>query len=693
MPLGYLFGIKPIYRIFLRKSITFPMNLLRISVFSISILLQASAIAQTEPAERQADFSVTDENEGMRFQPLMPPLAQKAGAPTAYYSYFWEFGDGSFSTEARPLHHFAGPGEYQVSVDATAHYDNGKKAKKKKTKIANTHSEALAAAGMPDVFEEKRKQAVAMATNAMPKAGEEMTLVISYRNNGSLPTDGRLHLFFNEKKYKTAHFDFIEARTHFGETADPLLSTALPLHTTPGADWTSMETRSSAGVHFAWADDFAAYSILQDMLNNARSAYRDEKAWRFTDFEAGDKRNLFISLAGTADMLKDTSAFIHLEVVYAPDDPMAAPERFELEVEIVASHDPNLIAVSDNRVNFRTLGNQKLDYKVRFQNNGEGPASTIALKVEIPEGLDKAAMRPLEWYPKCPICPKTPGNQSCLDTASTKDGLLFTFRNIYLPGSRQEGMGDRDSTKGFVKYRIEAGDDMPKRSFSSRASIVFDKNPPIYTNFTKTRFKPGISPGLKAGYHFEPDSAKAGYVFIGASLSPYKSWRIYPQIELLAGLKGKTDAPDQSYIETDTFQQSGTTLTRIFRKDSLIEGKQSFVMLELPLLLRRNFSRFFGAGLGGSAQVFFETGEQNTTIRKTVVTYYVNEPIPPKIDTTQFAPVFSTYSRTRTQFSLFADLTFGSVRAGPNLGIRAGAVLRQRRVPRPFVQVSLELKL
>ena len=110
------------------------MNLLRISVFSILTLWQASAIAQTEPAERQADFSVTDENEGVRFQPLMPPLVQKAGAPTAYYSYFWEFGDGSFSTEAQPLHRFAGPGDYPVSLDATAHYDNGKKAKKKKSK-------------------------------------------------------------------------------------------------------------------------------------------------------------------------------------------------------------------------------------------------------------------------------------------------------------------------------------------------------------------------------------------------------------------------------------------------------------------------------------------------------------------------------------------------------------------------------
>ncbi|HRI59248.1 MAG TPA: PKD domain-containing protein, partial [Saprospiraceae bacterium] len=469
------------------------MKNLRIISLAILYFSCRPMFAQTAPPEPQADFSFTDESQGIRFQPVMPPLTQKAGAPAAYYTYFWEFGDGAFSREDQPLHRFGGPGDYMVSVDATAHYDNGKKAKKKKTKVANTHSEAYTAVSMPDVFDEKGKQAIAMATNAMPRAGEEMTVVISYRNNGFLNTNGRLHLFFNEKKYKSPHFDFVEARTHFGETADPLISQVLPTHTLPTSEWTSLSTRSSTGASASWTVDFTAFSILQDMLNNARSAYREEKAWRFTDLDAGAKRNLFVSLAGTADMLKDTSAFIHLEAVFAPDDPAVAPERFEMEVEIVASHDPNVIAVSDNRVSYRTVGDKKLDYKVRFQNNGEGPASMVELKVEIPEGLDMAAMRPVEWYPACPICPKTPVDYSCLDTASSKNGLSFTFRNIYLPGSRQKDVGDRDSTKGFVKYRIEAGKDMPKRSFRSRAKITFDKNPPIYTNFTKTRFKPGIS--------------------------------------------------------------------------------------------------------------------------------------------------------------------------------------------------------
>ncbi|MBV6438838.1 MAG: PKD domain-containing protein [Haliscomenobacteraceae bacterium CHB4] len=663
------------------------------NLFLAFFLLSGSPLmAQDALPERQADFTFAKEGEGIRFQPLMPPLVQKAGAPAAYYTYFWEFGDGAFSREEKPSHRYAQPGEHEVILDATAHYDNGKKAKKRKNKVPGERREALAGIALPDVFEEKSKQAIAMAANAMPRAEEELTLVISYRNNGFVTTDGRLHLFFNEKKYKTAHFDFLEARTHFGETADPLFSQTLPTHTLPVSGWTALSLRSSAGACISWQDNDATFSILQDMLNNARSAYREEKAWRFTGLEAGDKRNLFVSLAGTSGMLKDTSAFIHLEVVFAPDDPATAPERFELEIEIVASHDPNVIAVSDNRVSYRTLGSKNFDYKVQFQNNGEGSASTVELKVEIPDGLDMTRMRPIKWHPECPICPKTPTDRSCLDTASSKNGLIFTFRNIYLPGSRQEGVDDRDSTKGFVKYRIVADKDMPKRSFRSRAKITFDKNPPIYTNFTKTRFKTGISPGLKAGYHFAPDSGNTGYFFLGASLSPYKPWRIYPQIELLTGIKGRTDAPDQMFTSADTIVHPGA-LTRIIRTDSLVKGRQGHLSLELPVLLRKNFTGYFGAGVGGALQIFFENGERSTQTRTINSLVSPDKPEPVAADTILFAAVSSTYSETRTRFAAFADFTFGSVRAGPNLGIRAGAVLGRRKEMKPFVQVSLEMKL
>lgn len=659
-------------------------------VFFLTFFPGIALIAQENAPVRELDFSSSSDGNAIRFHPAMPALAQKAGARPAFWEYFWEFGDGSFSREENPSHIYVQPGDYAATLDATAHYDDGKKPKKKKRPIAVPNgNSALASTSFPDVFDAEAKQAIAMAANTQPRAEEELTCIISYRNNGFMTTGGRLHLFYNEKVFPASHFNFVEARTHFGETEDPLISQALPTDVSPAVNWVVLSPRLNTGSGTVLSGDRPPASILQTMLDDARGKYREERAWRFSELEAGAKRNLFISLAATASMIKDTSAFIHLEAVFAPDDPALPPESFVLEIEIVASHDPNAIAVSDNRINYRSIGDKKLSYKVQFQNNGEGPASNVQVKVEIPKGLDMARMRPVDWYPKCPICPKTPTGSSCLDTASTKNGLTFTFRNIYLPGSRQKDVLHRDSTKGFVKYRIEAGKDMPKRSFRSRAMITFDKNPPIFTNFTKTRFKPGLSPGLKAGYGFLPDSSKSGYVFFGFSLSPYKSWRIYPQIELLMGIKGREE------LQTEVYKDSVLTAVGDFKaniyRDSTVKSTRGFVSFEIPVLLRKNFSRVFGAGVGVSARITLENGETTTNTTKTRV--FVPHPgvqlPPPSVkDTTWSQP----YSATDTRFTVFGDLTFGSVRAGPNVGVRAGAILGRQKKVQPFVQVSLEMK-
>lgn len=662
--------------------------------------LPAFLSAQTQPAETAppADFTAQpDKNGAMRFTPKCPPLPEPiAGAPKPFYTYYWEFGDGDFSFDQNPVHAYKEGAAYPAYLMATAHYDDNKKPP------GYAGKQVLADAGkqdgqtLSDVFAEKYT-ALGMKTNRQPRAEEEIALIISYRNNTKTATDGRLHLFFNEKKFPARHFNFQNARTHFGELNEAILSQA-DLPRIP--DWSNLGAELSlAGDGVGPLVFVPAPAPAEDLLKKARENYRDAQSWRFTQLQPGEKRNLFVTFLSTADMLKDTSAFIHLKGILEPFEPSAPAEEFTLEIEIVGSHDPNLIAVSDNRVNYRHVGAEKLDYKVQFQNNGEGPAKKVELTISLPEGLNGRKMRPLSWYPKCPVCPKTPAPNpvSCLDTATTQTSLVFTFRNIYLPGSRQEGVSDFDSTKGFVRYRIEADRDMPKLPFRSQARIVFDKNKPIYTNFSKTRFKIGLSPGLKTGYAFRPDSSGQGYFFMGGSLSPYKSWRIYPQVELLTGLKGRTVLPE--LVTADTIHDvmpSDVNYTDTLRQTTL-SGTRGFVSLELPVLLRKNFSRFFGLGIGASARISFENGEDRLDQRDYLLLYRYD----PALEKITFfkqipaeAPPVSKvvpYSNTQTHFAFFADMTLGSVRAGPNLGLRAGGFLQ--RGFHPFVQASFEVKL
>ncbi len=664
------------------------------------LLCGVAGYAQTQEPESMppADFTaMPDKNGAVHFTPKCPPLTEPVpGAPKPFYTYYWEFGDGGFSFEPDPTHTYADGGNYLAILAATAHYDDKKKPPGIGTRSVLADAGTNKAQELADVFTEKYT-ALGMRTNREPRAEEDLILVVSYRNNSKMTSDGRLHLFFNEKKFPAPHFTFQNARTPFGEVNEASMTQA---DAPQIFDWSSLGTdwsaTGSAASPFRW---IAPPPAGADLLKKARESYRESQTWRFTQLKPGEKRNLFVTLQSTASMLKDTSAFIHLKTILEPFEPDASAEEYTLEIKIVGSHDPNLIAVSDNRVNYRHMATKKLDYEVQFQNNGEGPAKKIELTITLPDGLNGRKMRPLSWYPKCPVCPKVPPANpvGCIDTVTTQNSLIFTFRNIYLPGSHQEGVSHYDSTKGFVRYRIDPDKDMPKLPFRSQARIVFDKNKPIYTNFSKTRFKMGLSPGLKTGYAFRPDSSGQGYFFMGGSLSPYKSWKIYPQVELLTGLKGRTVLPD--VVTRDTVihtMPSDIDFTDTLR-ETVVSGNRGFVSLEVPVLLRKNFTRFFGLGIGASARITFENGEDRILKTDSLLLYRADlmtgiftfiKSSPSKNPPEQSV---IAYNNTYTHFSFFGDLTLGAVRAGPNLGIRAGGFFD--RGFHPFVQIAFEVKL
>ena len=52
-----------------------------------------------------ADINPQIDNNQVKFGSALPPLHQVAGAPAAFYSYFWEFGDGSYSFEKKISKH------------------------------------------------------------------------------------------------------------------------------------------------------------------------------------------------------------------------------------------------------------------------------------------------------------------------------------------------------------------------------------------------------------------------------------------------------------------------------------------------------------------------------------------------------------------------------------------------------------
>src|SRR5690554_6193291 len=101
------------------------MRILIIYLFLLCLIWPATAREQqgTRPDSllvRQDTFpsaiEVVPMDRGYKFNPVIRPLIPIPGGRQAFYTYLWDFGDGQFSTEESPIHRYASPGEYDVSL-------------------------------------------------------------------------------------------------------------------------------------------------------------------------------------------------------------------------------------------------------------------------------------------------------------------------------------------------------------------------------------------------------------------------------------------------------------------------------------------------------------------------------------------------------------------------------------------------
>ncbi len=621
--------------------------------------------------ERQAEIKVETTEQGARFSAKTPPLGQIAGAPPAYYSYFWEFGDGQFSFEENPIHIYPHTGEFEVRLALTNNYDDGKppptrpkKVYVKKNLVASTGNSRPAHYSVVPGGKSLRIQ-----TNHDPKPEEEIVSIFSYKNQELAINKGRLHLFFNEKKYKNSHFTFQDAREYHGESrmerAEELgfqkKDHNTELWASNDSEMLSISSRPSV-----WSQTTQT-SILESTLQEARAVYKDQITWTYDRHKPGEERHLFTTLRTTKEMLADTNAIISMQGFYVPEGGSDF-EVFTLEMQIVASHDPNHIGVSDTRVNFRRAKKNEISYKVRFQNTGEGPASEVRIETSIPEGLDKDSIELLNYYPYCPICPEEPVSYSCLDTLVSENKITFSFHNIYLPGIRQAGVFARDSTKGFIKFTIQPAKNIKRVVLSSQANIYFDKNPPIQTNTALTHFI-GWAPGFKAGLDLQAnDLSKVAY-FVGLTISPVKASKWYYQGEIMLGYGTQKDQ-ESTCFEADLTNPE-VPGPGLFVLQQNIQQEQTLFLDIVPLQFRKNLLDFLSFGAGTQVRLILNRERETETIvhpeffedeQCLFPALPMNAPPPPFGGTRKLPQEGAVH--------LFGDLNAGLVKNGPVAGLR-----------------------
>lgn len=618
------------------------------------------------------------ENGVVKFSSTLRPLRQIAGAPEPFYAYFWEFGDGQFSFEKEPQHIYPDDLNYNVRLYATNSYDDGKRPPTRPKPLKPGSSRpVLAATNTSGTSFFKSAGAVEMKTNCMPKPGDDMMLVLGYRNkaeNGIPSLNGTLSILYNDKEFTKDNFELGESRTYHQEqktTLDQYATFAVIKTNINQAYYAALNGPNTESPNHLVFDPQGTALIKEKM-----TAYRRNESWKFENLKSGEEKFIFLNFKTTPEMIKDTNAVVKLTGMFIPDNPLATTEFFTIELQIVASHDPNKMMLKNSRMNFRFTGkNRKLTYKVRFQNTGKGPAKKVDVGVAIPAVLDKASIEILDSKPRLTAGKPSYTNQSYLDTLSMADSIHFVFNNIYLPGTQQKGVKDTDSTMGFIEYKIGFKEKPKKLPFKSGAAIVFDKNEPIYTNKAAGRYKMGLSPGIIAGYGFPFQSGNTPFngqknITFGLSLAPYAPHRYYWQVELYASTFAEKEYHVSRIIGGDRrvpIEVNGKLQEATLKyADSTVRTKVVTINI-VPLQMRYNFNKYLGAGIG--TLVSLDIDKQSTPHQEAHYELASANGVPQEVVIKKAYDKLSSGFKDFQQ-TMFADLQVGKVHAGPSLGFR-----------------------
>lgn len=661
-----------------------------LALLALLMLTTAAAAQDSLPPE----IRVEETGDSMHFSARLRPLRQIAGAPAAFYTYFWELGDGRFSFDKEPLYAYQDTGIYQVRLYATNNYDDGKapptrpRPVKVKKKSGNSTWASHFFHGSGNIE---------MKINRNPKPGEDFVAIVGYRSPQQDSLSGTIALFYNERQFGQKGFDLAEKRYYNREDSTGLNNLMARLEKTgtpylaenPHHSYLNTASKPSGPeITYEAGPNFAGEA--QSMLQALQKEYTEHTVLHFPSINRGEEKFVFMDLNTLPSMIQDTNATVALTAMMVPDDPAYPPELYRLEVAVVSSHDPNYMQIKPKRINYRFMGKKKeLTYTVHFQNTGKGPAKKISIGIAVPRQLNSSSVQLKTMSPVCRWCDSAAyDRQSCIDTVRTADSLYFIFNNIYLPGLQQEGVTDKDSTKGFVEYAIRFRKKPKKIPFSTRAAIIFDKNEPVVTNRSTARFIKGISPGIMAGYVYSPSNGNYstnGSLQLGYVLAPFAPSRPYFQVEAWAGLLQQDNATTGVIKDQkDTAIGVGKFLI-VGRETKTTVKKNSFEVT--PLHFRYNINSWIGIGAG--AQVMVNISQQTTTENKA---YLAIPNLPLLIDST-----VATIQKTKTQWlhnwnaAPFVDLQVGRVRTGPVIGLRYLRLLKGDVSNRFFLYAGFKL--
>ncbi len=465
----------------------------------------------------------------------------------AGYRYFWKFGDGSYSTQANPIHQYASGGDYPVSVSVTPIYTEDEDIDQIKD-----HNDNLDV-GAPDPH--YINNGVILLSDYNPN---QYNKVIELKlSDVEIPTTGN---FYNIVRGNSNPFLSLFNYVNTFYSRDARANNPMTLVTSKSTDESYYITFDSDALLLDIEGEFTTsqgatinISDITDIPIGHNIDVSDEfvlegntcekeitlKRLNTSDYTYGQFRLVFENPPGSDCAFDNENIFVDFTVNpnlppgYDVTDQQVSshvnnmPISEDIAFRTVSSFDPNEKSVDKEVITSTT---EELTYTIDFQNYGDGDASTVKIVEQIPEHLNINSINVetlfvgantnfQEKWLNIPAGPNT--------VASNSNG---SFEYVIYPADRTiefsmsnitlEGLGPNPedycgvlTTQGQLKYTIDTDPTIFQdlnEAFGASADIYFDNNEPVKTNATSTQYIEASNPIPMDG----PDDCNISYQMI-----------------------------------------------------------------------------------------------------------------------------------------------------------------------------------
>ena len=348
--------------------------------------------------------------------------------PIADYHYFWNFGDGTYSFDERPVHKFLSTNPTTVSLEIIKRYDDD---------------------------DEPDKYAAPITPGSSGTEPKTMTTSLEVLNN----RDAKIN-------------DSITYIIEYGKLCD-----RKPEDPEPSIKLTFDDSKMDY-------EGFASY-------NGESGPSTSTGTIEFSDLVlTGSKAKRIFVTFKVANLTEGTPVDLTYELIDSAD-PTCNVGPSDLELEAVLSHDPNYIEAEIDEICGPAESGDKITYRIHFQNVGKGTANEVVVRTFVPTFFKSGDPTDINttWPSGANHSLQNGELIWTLNTASNNLKGSIGLKGKADPGYGVTVF--EPETKEYIEYELEfkpGGGQLfdPCVTIVNQAEIVFDCNPPILTNFYGT---------------------------------------------------------------------------------------------------------------------------------------------------------------------------------------------------------------